>query len=123
RYVGAGCDGRLPRQVISTGRDAESVRRNRVVLAPRPWRLSRRPVVAWQRGQERPFPGEIAYKPSNHSRGESRDVRAVPVKPVCISFSYNRTRFLRVPPAPGFPCALSSNEGQRIGKAQAKIAP
>jgi len=50
--------GRWPRQVIFTRRNAARVRRSRVVLAPRPWRLSRRPVVAWQRGQERPFPGE-----------------------------------------------------------------
>jgi hypothetical protein len=26
--------------------------------------------------------------------------------PCAFPFRYNRTRFLRVPPAPGFPCAL-----------------
>jgi hypothetical protein len=42
--------------------NGRGVRRNRVVLAPRPWRYaggkSRR-----QRGQERPLPGESTYKP------------------------------------------------------------
>src|SRR5262245_61386873 len=45
-----------------------------------------REVSCRQRGQERPLPGESTYKPQNHSRGESRDVSAVPVvQPVCIS--------------------------------------
>src|SRR5690348_11219959 len=38
---GAGCDGRGKRQAVYlAGRSACSVRRSRVVLAPRPWRLS-----------------------------------------------------------------------------------
>ena len=31
----------------------------------------RRPVLAGQRGQERPFPGEITYKPPNHCAGKA----------------------------------------------------
>jgi len=52
---GAGCDGRLRRQVVFHPTKRRSVRRSRVVLAPRPWRYaggkSRR-----QRGQKRPLP-------------------------------------------------------------------
>jgi len=38
-----------------TGRKRHSVRRSRVVLAPRPWRYLRELALA-QRGQERPLP-------------------------------------------------------------------
>jgi len=36
---------------LCTGRNVRGGRRNRVVLAPRPWRLSRWPVLARQRWQ------------------------------------------------------------------------
>ena len=36
---GAGCDGRCGVRQVSAGRNVRSVRRSRVVLAPRPWRL------------------------------------------------------------------------------------
>jgi hypothetical protein len=39
----------------ATGRKRRSVRRNRVVLAPRPWRYLRELAPA-KRGQERPLP-------------------------------------------------------------------
>src|SRR5690349_16302457 len=39
-------------------RERGSVRRSRVVLAPRPWRLSVPPMREWQRWQQRPFTGE-----------------------------------------------------------------
>src|SRR5262249_17926778 len=45
-------------------------------------------------------------------RGESRDVSAVPVKPVCILSLLSHTG-LRAQSAPGFPCALFKKEGQR----------
>src|SRR5262245_22845139 len=38
-------------------------------------------------------------------RGESRDVSAVPVKPVCI-LPYIQHTAMRAQSAPGFPCAL-----------------
>jgi len=42
--LGAGCDGRCRRQVISSSwRNVRGGRRSRVVLAPRPWRLSAPP--------------------------------------------------------------------------------
>jgi len=53
--------GRSRRQVIFfTRRNVGSGRRNRVVLAPRPWRYLRELAPAL-RGQERPLPGEITY--------------------------------------------------------------
>src|SRR5262249_55223486 len=53
----------LRRQVgLPAGRNVRSVRRNRVVLAPRPWRYAAG-KARQLRGQERPFPGEITYKP------------------------------------------------------------
>jgi len=62
--LGAGCDGRCWRQVIDfPGRNVRGGRRNRVVLAPRPWRLSGPPVRVWQRWQQRPLTGESTYKP------------------------------------------------------------
>ncbi|HKU05307.1 MAG TPA: hypothetical protein VJR30_04495, partial [Bradyrhizobium sp.] len=52
-------------------------------------------------------------------RGESRDVSAVPVKPVCV-LHYPLHTVLRAQSAPGFPCALYSKREQRIGKTRAK---
>ena len=53
-------------------------------------------------------------------RGESRDVLAVPVvQPVCSFATGLSHTGLRAQSAPGFPCALIKEEGQRIGKAQA----
>ena len=72
RCVGAGCDGRLRRQACSHARrDVRSVRRSRVVLAPRPWRY-----VGWeqsrrQRGQKRPLPrGELEVSRKAIARGK-----------------------------------------------------
>src|SRR5262249_32894837 len=48
-------------------------------------------------------------------RGESRDVLAVPVKSVCV-LRYPLHTVLRAQSAPGFPCALCSEEGQRIAR-------
>jgi hypothetical protein len=44
-------------------------------------------------------------------RGESRDVSAVLVKPVCV-LVYPLHTVLRAQSAPGFPCALCGSEGQ-----------
>jgi len=46
---------------IFTRRNVSSGRWNRVVLAPRPWRLSGPPVRARQRWQKRPLTGESTY--------------------------------------------------------------
>src|SRR5262245_28466712 len=45
-------------------------------------------------------------------RGESRDVSAVPVKPVCILSLLQHTA-MRAQSAPGFPCALSSERDMK----------
>jgi len=61
---GAGCDGRSWRQVFfPPDENVRSGRRSRVVLAPRPWRLSGPPVRARQRWQKRPLTEESTYKP------------------------------------------------------------
>src|ERR1700741_30768 len=106
---GAGCDGRLLRQrgANRAGENAGSVRRSRVVLAPRPWRLSVPPVRERQRWQQRPFTGESTKETVTPLRGESRDVLAVPVKPVCV-LSLPLHTAMRAQSAPGFPCALYS---------------
>jgi len=50
-------------------------------------------------------------------RGESRDVSAVPVKPVCVTSTFLHT-VLRAQSALGFPCALfteRANEMANLG--------
>src|SRR5262245_35463478 len=48
-------------------------------------------------------------------RGESRDVLAVPVKPVCIRSLLSHTA-LRAQPAPGFPCALFTERDNEMAQ-------
>src|SRR5215470_15537433 len=91
----------------SAGRERGSVRRSRVVLAPRPWRYVSGKFAADNGGKKGRFPGESAYKAVKPLRGESRDVSAVPVKAVCV-LVYQLHTVLRAQSAPGFPCALSS---------------
>jgi hypothetical protein len=72
-----------------------------------------REVSRQRRWQKRPLTGESTKQPLKPLRGESRDVSAVPVvKPVCFLSLVSHTG-LRAQSAPGFPCALSSGEGQR----------
>jgi hypothetical protein len=67
------------------GRNARSVRRSRVVLAPRPWRYVGGKYPAGNGGKKGRFPGESTKEIVTPSRGESRDVLAAPVaKPVCV---------------------------------------
>src|SRR5205085_7797487 len=88
-----------------------------------PWR--RGPVVypaaLWWRGNgdtkgRSPGRARISRKPL---RGESRDVSAVPVKPVC-ALHYPLHTVLLAQSAPGLPCALCSREGQRDCRTRAK---
>ena len=60
---GAGCDGRCCVRCFGTGRKRRSVRRSRVVLAPRPWRYAGGIVPAGNGGKKGRFPGESTYKP------------------------------------------------------------
>ena len=48
---------------IPAGRNVCSVRRNRVVLAPRPWRYVDGNSSAGNGGKKGRFPGESTYKP------------------------------------------------------------
>src|SRR5262249_48057737 len=47
----------------ATGRNVRSVRRSRVVLAPRPWRYVGGSLPTDNGGKKGRFPGEITYKP------------------------------------------------------------
>jgi hypothetical protein len=81
----------------------------------------RRPVLAGQRGQERPFPGEITYKPSNHCAGKA-GMSWLYLSNPCASFCYPSHTVMRVPPAPGFPCVLCLPEDEKADK-PGRIAP
>jgi len=103
-----------------TRRNARSVRRSRVVLAPRPWRLSGPPVRAWQRWQQTPLTGESTYKPTNIARGKpawsASPVVLCPCAPACGMPVCFGARDLRVHSAPGFPCALWSQRDNETAK-------
>src|SRR5262245_64744402 len=77
---GVGCDGPLqasgglPAGRKRSQRTAKSCGPGAATLA-----LRRREFSAGNGGKKGRFPGESTYKPTNHSRGESRDVSAVPV--------------------------------------------
>src|SRR5207245_529619 len=66
----------------------------------------------------RPLTGESTKETVKPLRGESRDVSAVPVKPVCIVIYFQHTA-LRAQSAPGFPCALFSRRGTTRCKTRA----
>ena len=72
------------------------------------WRRDRGVKLAGMTRQRRwqttPLTGESTEQPLKPLRGESRDVRAVPDKPVCV-VSFLHT-VLRAQSALGFPCAL-----------------
>ena len=104
-------------QVIDfTGRNARGGRRSRVVLAPRPWRLSF-PACA----------GEATVTKNAAHRGELEVSRKAIAwgKPGCLGCTCSpcpcasvhgmpvcsRARDLRAQSAPGFPCALCGSEG------------
>src|SRR5712691_2545942 len=73
-----------------TRRDARSVRRNRVVLAPRPWRYVGGKLAADNGGKKGRFPGESTYKPSNHCAGKAGMSRLYLSKP-CAFFTTHCT--------------------------------
>ena len=69
---GAGCDGRLRRQACfgEPDENADSVRRSRVVLAPRPWRLSAQPCGRCGNGDnQRRSPGRARISRQPIARG------------------------------------------------------
>ena len=74
-----------------------------------------------RRWQKRPLTGESTKEAVKPLRGESRDVSAVPVKPVCV-LSTIAHGGLRAQSAPGFPCALCSRREQRDDTTRAKTS-
>ena len=100
-------------------RNACSVRRSRVVLAPRPWRLSAPPCGRCGNGDKKGrSPGRARISRKTIARG----------KPGCLGCTCQiRVRsllplhtVLRAQSAPGFPCALCQREGQRDVTTRAK---
>jgi hypothetical protein len=118
---GAGCDGRCGvRRFIPAGRK----RRQRTAKSCGPGAatlaLRRRKSSAGNGGKKGRLPGESTKETVRPLRGESRDVSAVPVvKPVCISVALF-AHGLRAQSAPGFPCALFKEEGQRNCRTRAR---
>jgi hypothetical protein len=95
--------------------NARSVRRSRVVLAPRPWRYAGGSFSVGNGGKKGRFPGESTKETVKPLRGESRDCLAEPVVTTLVCFFVSHAR-LRAQSAPGFPCALSQERGQRDAK-------
>src|SRR5215470_1388091 len=86
----------------SAGRERGSVRRSRVVLAPRPWRYVGGKFAADNGGKKGRFPGESAYKPSNHCAGKAGMSRLYLSNP-CAFFLYFSTRCCGRSRRPAFP--------------------
>ena len=126
---GAGCDGRLRRQCEqSCRRKRRGVRRNRVVLAPRPWRLSGPACLGAGNGDnKRRSPGRARISRKAIARGKPGCLGVTcgpcPCASACGMPVCSGARDLRVLPAPGLPCALCSREGQRISTTRVKTVP
>src|ERR1700751_1671816 len=92
------------------------VRRSRVVLAPRPWRLSTPP-----RGGVATVARKAVHR-GEHEVSRKAIARGKPGCPGCTcqtrvhSFTTPAHTVLRVPPAPGFPCALYSRGPTKMQK-------
>jgi hypothetical protein len=120
--------GRCRRQVIFTRRNAGSVRRSRVVLAPRPWRLSRRPVVALATvAKKAVHRGEHEVSRQTIARGRL-GCPGCTCSPCPCASAYGMpvrsgARDLWVRPAPSLSRALCSGEGQRISRTRVKTLP
>ena len=96
------------------GRNVRSVRRSRVVLAPRPWRQAAGKAHA----------ATVARKAAHRGEHEVNRKAIARGKPGCLGCTcQSRVRFLlplhmamRAQSAPGFPCALFQEEGHRIAE-------
>src|SRR5581483_11742767 len=114
---GAGGDGRVGPQDVRCNR----VRSSRVVVVPRRWD---------QPPGRKPGATEANKPGLRREREVSRKAIAqgvpdrfgLPDYLVCASTLFS-TQGLRVRPAPGAPCALFLQEGQRFDKARTQIAP
>ena len=116
--VGAGCDGRCCVRWVSTGRNRGSVRRNRVVLAPRPWRYLGGKCAADNEGKKGRSPGRVRISRKTIARGKPGcpgctcspcPCASAHGMPVCSG-----ARDLRAQSAPGFPCALFTRRANEI---------
>jgi hypothetical protein len=120
RYVGHRMRWTLRRQVISiTGRKRCSVRRSRVVLAPRPWRYAGGNFPPATGARKAASPGRARISRNTIARG----------KPGCLgctcqnrvhSFSSFSTRRCGRSQRPAFPAPSVRKRGNGIGKTRAK---
>src|SRR6478752_4052398 len=107
------------RQVLAPDENAASVRRSRVVLAPRPWRYVGGSLPAGNGGKKGRFPGESTKETVKPLRGESRDRSAEPVVTMLVCF-FICIRGCRCSWHPAFPAPSSQGEGQRDCRTRAK---
>jgi hypothetical protein len=121
RNVGAGCDGRLLRQVIFTRRNVGSVRRSRVVLAPRPWRQVGGKCPAGDGGKTGRSPGRARISRKTIARGKPGCLGCTLSNP-CAFFRYSRTRGCGCIQRPAFP-APSLKRGTTKMQSSGEIAP
>ena len=70
-------------------------------------------------GKKGRSPGRARSKPTNHCAGKAGMSRLYLSKP-CAFFTTHCTRCLRVPPAPGLPCALLERKGKRMRDTRAE---
>ena len=111
RNVGAGCDGRCGVRQLAAGRNARSVRRSRVVLAPRPWRLFCGRYPAENGDNKRRSPGRARISRQTIAWGKPGCLGCTCL--IRVRFLFSLHTVLRAQSAPGFPCALCQREGHR----------
>ena len=112
RWVGDAMDAAASGGFIHAGRKRRSVRRSRVVLAPRPWRYLREFIPAL-RGKKGRFPGRARISRKATARGKRSGK-----KPIQINAVWSMCRYLcRDPRKPRICCAKrpSSSAGRTVG--------
>ena len=113
--------GRLLRQVLAPG---ETQRRTVKSCGPGAATLASIPVCLCgpgNGGKRGRSPGRARSKPPNHCAGKAGMSGRYLSNP-CASSTTHCTRCLRVPPAPGLPCALYPKRTQRNSKTRAKTS-
>jgi hypothetical protein len=120
RYVGRGMRWTLRRQVIFTGRNVRSVRRSRVVLAPRPWRQVGAKYRADDGGKKRRSPGRARISRKTIARGKPGCLGCTCSLTRVLFCATRRTRDCGCIQRPAFPAPSRRREGQRISKTRAQ---
>ena len=119
---GAGCDGPLPASGVFA---CQTKRRRRTVKScgPGAATLASIPVCLCgpgNGGKRGRSPGRARNKPSNHCAGKA-GMSWLYLSNPCALFYYPLHTVLRVPPAPGLPCALYTEGANEIAKLRRKL--